>query len=476
MVRRAATLAIAALLAGCATVGPDHHVPDSAAVRSPAAQGAFLSGGAATVAQPLSDHWWRLFDDPVLDGLIGRGLEANSDLRMAQANLERGLALLDARGAGREWQGSLAADSSYAQRSAQAELSPVKPPTRQIYNAGLAVSYDLDLFGGLRRGIEAASAEAEAAVAARDLVRVTIAAEITRAYMDICNAGFQRDVLDRSIALQERGVALTQALIRHGRAAPYELDRRQMALAAGRARRPRLVARQRDALFRLATLLGQTPAEADGDLLSCRRPLGLAGTVPVGDGQALLKRRPDIRMAERRLAAATARIGVETATLYPDIRFGASLGSTGAASDFLSPLTNRFGIGPSISWALNRHAVRARIDAAEAEARMALAAFDGVVLRALGEVESALGAYAASLEQQQGLDLARARAERVAGQTARLRRGGKIAELPAIEAERDLVTAEQAAAEGRAAINADQVALFLALGGGWTVPPPDGAE
>ena len=460
------------LLAGCAAVGPDYHVPDQALVRSPEAQGAFTSGGSVTTAQPLPDHWWKLFKEPALDTLVTQALSANTDLRMAEANLERSYALLEARGASRELQGSLAADTSYAQRSAEAELSHVKPPTREIYNAGITVSYDLDLFGGLRRGIEAASADTEAAVAARDLVRVNVAAETTRAYMDICNAGYQQDMLNRSIALQLRGIALTRILIRYGRAVTYELDRRQGALDGTRARLPRLVARQRNALFRLTALQGKPPSEADTALLACHRSLELAQLVPVGDGQALLRRRPDIRMAERRLAAATARIGVETAALYPDIHLGASLGSTGAATDFLSPLTNRFGIGPSISWVINRHSARAQVNAAEAHSRMELAAFDGVVLKALREVEIALNSYAAGIEQQQGLERARQEATRVARQTGLLRRGGKIAELPAIEAERDAVAAEQAAADGRIAMSEDQIALFLALGGGWTPLAP----
>lgn len=468
MVRRAATLFAAALLAGCAAVGPNYHLPEAAAVRAPEAQGAFLSGGTAATAAPLPDHWWTLYDDPLLDGLVERALAANTDLRIAEANLDRSLALLDQREAGREIQGGANVETSWAQRSAEAELQHVKPPTRQIYNAGLGVSYDLDLFGGLRRGIEAASADAEAAVAARDLVRVNVAAETARAYADICNAGHQIDVLGRAIALQERGVGLTRTLIAHGRAAPYELDRRQGLLETSRARLPRLAARQRNALLRVTALAGAMPAQADAGLLQCRRPLELARAVPAGDGEALLRRRPDIRMAERRLAATTARIGVATADLYPSIRIGASIGSTGAAADAFSPLTNRFGIGPLIDWTLNRHAARARIAATEAQGRADLAAFDGVVLAALREVETALVGYAAGLDRQASLDRARDDAARVAAQTAQLRRGGRIAELPALEAERDLAAAEQAAAEGRAALNEEQIALFLALGGGWT--------
>lgn len=158
MVRRGLFPLLALSLAGCKAVGPDYRVPAAAAVDTPEAQGEFLSARSVTADAPLPDHWWQLFNDALLDGLITRALAANTDLRVADANLERSLALLSVRGADRDWQGNLAAETSYAQRSAEAELSHVQPPRRQIYNAGLAFSYDLDLFGGLRRGIEAASA------------------------------------------------------------------------------------------------------------------------------------------------------------------------------------------------------------------------------------------------------------------------------------------------------------------------------
>lgn len=467
MVRGAHYLGLVVLLGGCASVGPDYHVPRAAMINAPGAAQPFLSGTLATKAEPLPDHWWELYDNPALDALIEKALETNTDLRVAEANLQRALALLDARGSSREIQGSLNAETSYAQRSGEAELQHVQPPVRQIYNAGVSVSYDLDLFGRLKRGIEAASADMEAAVAARDLARVNVAAETARAYADVCNGGYQIDVLMRSIALQEKGIQITGVLVRNGRAAPYELDRRGAALAGNRARLPRLAAGRRNAVFRIAALQGKVPSQADMGLLDCRRPLELAQVMPVGDGQALLKRRPDIRMAERRLAASTARIGVETAALYPDIRLGASAGSTGAVADILSPLTNRFGFGPLIGWTLNRHAARARIAAAQAQGSADLAAFDGAVVKALREVEAALNSYDAGLQQQQELDEAREEAERVARRITQLRRGGKIAELPTVEAERDLVIAEQAAAEGRAAVNNDQITLFLALGGGW---------
>lgn len=337
-----------------------------------------------------------------------------------------------------------------------------------IYNTGIAVSYDLDLFGGLKRGIEAASADADAAIAARDLVRVNVAAETARAYADLCNSGFQTDVLNRSLAWQEKGIHLTGILVRYGRLAPYELDRRQALLDAGKSHLPRLAARQRNALLRITALTGRLPAEADSALLACHHPLDLTRPIPVGDGQALLKRRPDIRMAERHLAASTARIGVATAALYPDIKLGATIGSTGVGSDLFSPLTNRYGLGPQVSWVINRHAVRAQIKAADAQSQADLAAFDGTVIKSLREVEAALNTYTADTDQHRSLQQSRDEAARVAQRTEQLRRGGRIPELPAVEANRDLLAAEQALAESEASLNDDQVTLFLSLGGGWS--------
>jgi NodT family efflux transporter outer membrane factor (OMF) lipoprotein len=470
VVKRALSFLSITLLAGCAVVGPDYHVPEGAMISQSGVQGDFLSGKAVANAEPLPERWWTLYNDPALDALVVQALQANTDLRVAEANLQRSVALLDARGASRELQGSVNADTSYAQRSAEAELQHVQPPTRQIYNAGIGVSYDLDLFGGLRRGIEAASADSEAAAAARDLVRVNVAAETTRAYAEICNSGSQIDLLNSVVALQAKGVALTRVLVSHGRVAPYELDRRQAALDLTRSRVPRLAARQRNALFRVTALLGRTPSEADLALLSCHHALQMTQILPVGDGQAMLKRRPDIRMAERRLAASTARIGVATADLYPDIKLGASIGSTGATADFLSPLTNRFGLGPLISWTINRHAVRGNIEAATAQGQADLAAFDGVVIKALREVESSLTSYAAGIDQLNNLERSRDEAARAAQRTKPSRRGGKVGERPAIDAERDFIAGQQAVAAGKAAMNEDQIALFLALGGGWAIP------
>ncbi|MDE1915249.1 MAG: efflux transporter outer membrane subunit [Sphingomonadales bacterium] len=457
-------------LAACAPVGPTYHLPVTAAVARPSAQWDFLGAGAASATtpdQPLPADWWRLYDDPRLDALIARALAANTDLRVADANLRRAMALLGESEARRQVQGGLSAQTGWTQRSAEQVLSHTQPAEKGTYDMDASVSYDLDLFGGLRRGIEAAHADSEAARAARDLARVNIVAQTARAYADICNLGYEADVLTRLIAAQQEVADLTRKSAAHGRAAPLDEDRHQVLVDTARAKMPGLLAGQKAALFRLAALLGQTPAEADMSLLQCHAPLVLRAPMPVGDGRALLARRPDIRLTERQLAADTARIGVATAALYPDISLGASLGSTGLTDDLLSPLTNRFSIGPSIHWTLNRNAARARIAATRAGADADLARFDGAVLAALRDVESALATYAGDLDREAALRAASADATRAAGRLDRLRRGGRVGGIVAVEAERDAIAAQEALAANAADLSHDQIALFLALGGGW---------
>jgi NodT family efflux transporter outer membrane factor (OMF) lipoprotein len=465
--RRLLVWILCLVLSGCAEVGPDYRVPPGAIVNAPAANGAFVSGGSAVSETPLPDQWWHLFDDPVLDGLIEKALASNVDLKAAQANLERSDALLAEVRTNREISATADAETSYTQQSAEQVLSHVEPPRHEIYNVGITMSYDLDLFGGIRRGIEAASAENEAAVAARDLVRVNVAAETARAYSDLCNAGNQIDVLQRVIAIQQQSLALTRELIMHGRAASFEEGRQLGPIESSQAQLAPLRARQLNAAFRLATLMGAPPKQYDHSLLACQTPLKLASLLPTGDGQALLKRRPDVRAAERRLAASTAEVGVATAELYPDIKIGATIGSTGAASSFFTPLTNRFAVGPMVSWDLHRSAIRDRISAAQAQTRASLAHFDSVVLTALRETETSLDTYSAALDQLQHLKDARDEALQVAQRTNELRRGGKVGGLVALDAERTEVSADIVVAFAQADVNNDQITAFLALGGGW---------
>jgi outer membrane protein TolC len=221
-------------------------------------------------------------------------------------------------------------------------------------------------------------------------------------------------------------------------------------------------------LFRLATLMGSVPRDFPAEVANCVQPPRVTTVLPVGDGAALLRRRPDVRQAERDLAASTARIGVAVADLYPKISFGLSAVSAGPIGDFGKRDTFAWNVGPLISWSVpNTGVVRARIAQAEAGSRINFAKFDGTVLTALRETETALDTYSHELERQASLQAARDASANVAEQARRLYQGGRTGYLDALDAERSLAASEATLAASKAQLADDQIALFLALGGGW---------
>ena len=414
-------------------------------------------------------HWWRLYNDPTLDGLVEQALAANTDLRVASANLERAQAALRETQAQQQPSLGVNASPTFGHVSGIQELAPgIDPPNRWSYSAGASMSYQLDLFGQIRRAVEASSADAQSAQAAYDATRVTVAAETARAYANLCAAGMQLASAQHSVKVQQESLDAVSRLQRAGRGTALDVTRARSQLEQLQANLPPFQAQQRTALYRLAALTGKTPAEIPASLLQCAAAPKLAQTIPVGDGAQLLRRRPDIRQAERSLAAATARIGVATADLYPKITLGLSGASGGPAAMFGDRGTFSWSVGPLISWTLpNTGAVQARIAEAEANTRAAVARFDASVLNALRETESALVVYARQLDRDASLQAARDQAAVAASQARQLFQYGKTDYLTVLDAERTLATNESALAASQAELSNDQIAVFLALGGGW---------
>jgi multidrug efflux system outer membrane protein len=239
---------------------------------------------------------------------------------------------------------------------------------------------------------------------------------------------------------------------------------------------PGLRAAQRNALLQLAVLTGRAPAQYDVDLESCNAPPRLLSPLAVGDGAALLKRRPDVRQAERLLASSTAEIGVATAQLYPDIQLGFSAGSIGLTKDIFTSPTNFWNLGVIVNWQANQNSTRAKIAAANAGAKLALANFDGTVLKALREVESALNNYVHDLQREGSAMASRDQAKRATEEAQRLEFGGRANELAVLDAQRTLASAELSLAQIQATISNDQIAIFLSLGGGWQSIPSSGVK
>jgi len=467
-------LALATALAGCAIhpVGPDYRVPDAAVVKRPGAAAPFAaaSGASAPFADaPLPAHWWRLYRDPKLDALVEKALAHNTDLRVALANLQKAEDQDQAVQGGRKPQVAADFAPGFGHASGLTYLAPnYVPPSGWQYEGGLSLSYQLDLFGKLQRAIEASRDDTDAARAALDLVRVNVAAGTARAYADACASGLRIASAERSTDLQQQALDISVRLQEAGRVGITDAARARSQLASLKAAIPPLQARRQAALYRLATLTGELPQDFDRDVAQCATPPHVVGTIPVGDGAALLRRRPDIRQSERQLAAATATIGVVTADLYPRVSLGVQLGSASLGNDFLGKDSFSYNAGPLISWSVpNTGVVRAHIAQANAGADAALARFDGTVLAALRETQTALDAYARELDRHAALQAARDESASVAAQARRLYQSGRTGYLDALDAERGLAGTEATLAASDAELADDQVALFLALGGGW---------
>ena len=465
MIRRIASAAAALALAGC-MVGPNYRSP---APQQPA-QAPFLSGNspAFTQDQPPG-RWWSLFADPVLDRLVEEALGNNTDLRVASANLRRARAVLQETRSGLFPSASLNASATY-QRQSGDQLGFQGTATQgESYDAGIDASYQVDLFGRIRRAIEATSAEVGAAQAAVDLSRVTVAAETARAYADACAAGRQLAVARETVRIQEETFDLTRRLFEGGRGTALETGQAGALLEQVKATVPTLEAQRQTALFRLSVLTGRPPADFPREVAACEAAPQLARPIPVGDGASLLARRPDVRQAERELAAATARIGVATAALYPSVTLGGSIGTSATSlSGLASGDSFRFSIGPLISWEFTNLVVgRARLAAAEAGADRTLANFEGTWFRALEETESALTRYARELDRREALRRGRAQSAEAA-RVARLRyQAGRDSFQVVLDAQRSLALLEAELARSEAQLSDHLVSLFLALGGGW---------
>lgn len=472
---RLALLGFGLLLSAC-QVGPDYQLPKDAALQRPDLQGELAGKGANVVSAPVPGDWWRLYLDPRLDQLVQQALASSTDLRVAAANLARARAQVDEAQAAGGWSGGVKAGVERLQESGEAFLLPEKVPVANVGNLSISTSYQFDLFGTLQRGIEAAKANADATQAAADIARITLVADVVRAYTQVCAANEEREIAEHSLGLQAQSTELTQRLRDAGRGDETQVTRSQTQFKSLRAELPRYEAARQSGLFRLSMLLARPVDQLPAGTASCAELPHIAQLLPVGDGAALLKRRPDVRQAERHLAAATAQIGVATGALYPDISIGATVGTVGILDNLGKASTNRWGFGPVISWTVPANGARERIREAEATSQAALAHFDGVVLNAIRETQTGLAQYSAQLQRRDALADAEQSAQVAADQTHRFFQAGRASFLADLQATRTYTDMRAQLAAANTQVAMSQIDLFLALGGGWesgrTQAPP----
>lgn len=469
---------------GACAVGPDYRPPAMPEAANQPFREAVTTGGVSTA--PASSTWWTLYSDPILSRLIDDAFRYNTDIRVAAANLRLARAQLSEARGGLLPTTDLSA--SYSRR--RLGTDQLVPPTGgaaaaskpehsdfDFYQAGFDASYEVDVFGRVSRSIAAARADAQATQATLEGIKISIAAQVAQSYADACGAAMQADVARETASLAADTRDLTQHLLEAGRGTQRDVDQANVLVEQAKAQVPGFEGERRAQLYALAALTGRPPAEIDVEASACRIVPKLKTQIPIGDGAALLARRPDVRAAERKLAADTARIGVATASLFPSVTLAgsASLGAP-KISNVGSAASFAYSFGPLISWTFPNFTVaRARIRQARAGSDASLAEFQGTILTALRETEQALARYSAALEQNAALARATASAESAADQTKQRFDSGRDNFLDLLVAEQNRAAARQALAQSDTNVANLQVSLFKALGGGWeSAPPPLG--
>ncbi|TWB08790.1 NodT family efflux transporter outer membrane factor (OMF) lipoprotein [Nitrospirillum amazonense] len=421
--------------------------------------------------------WWRLYREPALDALVEEALTNNRDLRAASANLLQARSTLsEARG--ELWpttnlSGGAGEGSTLEDQIAAASEGTDKIRTGPRFDIGTSISWELDLFGRLRSTVKAAEADMQGSAALEDGVRVAVAAGVSGAWLDACGYAHRADVARQSLELAQRGRDLAERLVAAGSGLPVDVLRADAVVEQASATIPMLDAKRHNALADLAVLTGHPPAEIPSAAAACRRLPSITTPLPIGDGLTLLRRRPDIRAAEQKLAADTARIGVAVTDLYPRISLdGGATISSPTVGGIASRNNLVWHVGPLLSWNFpNISAARARIRYARAGEAMGLADFDATILRALKEVNQTAEDYGAALRRQGDLRAAADRSARADRLMQIQRSAGAATALEALDAERADIDAQAALAAADSDVTTTQVALFKALGGGWENAP-----
>lgn len=457
------------VLAGCA-VGPDYAPPLPPPLSASQFSGGAGQSHAGLVPGTVEVEWWRTFDEPALVTLIQRALAANHDVGLAAARLAQATALLreDRQGYLPQGGAALAYEKS---RLSKSETLPGQPRRSESYRASVDASWEIDLFGRVRRSVEAAQAQAGSREALLRGVQAGVAAAVAATWFELGGIEAELAVVASIRQSQRDSLALVERLVSAGAASELDRLRAEALLRSVEVAAPELERRRAASVNALAVLLGEVPQTFSLPAATPASEALTVRTIAVGDPATLLARRADIAAAERNLAAATARIGIATAGLYPEVQVAGSIGLVAGSLDALGDAGMQSGfVGPVIRWNLfDAGRVRARIAASEARTREALIAYDQTVLRALQETDDAFKAYGTA-GSTLGLRLLESVANREAARLARLQfSAGAGLYLDVLEAERADFASRRALAVARTNQRLAVVSIYKALGGGWEV-------
>lgn len=474
----------AALLVGACTVGPDYHPPETPV---PPAYGEPQAGVPGAAVDPA--RWWSAFGDPQLDALVERALKDNPDIAVAVSRVRQArLQEIGARAAGKPTVNA-AADVNHVEFSKNAGFSSlarlfsggsgggsstpsgVALPGSGIttYALGFDASWELDLFGGDRRGVEASVARTDAAIWTRRDAAVTLAAEVAQAYFALRLDQEQVGIIEQELVRERRALEIAENSAKVGLVPNIDVTRQRGTLTALEARLEPIRADARMRVHALGILIGQPPEALDAELSAPAQPLAVLPVVPAGLPSDLLRRRPDIRAAERQLAASTADIGVAVSDLYPKFSLtgAAQLISTSLGNLFTGDSLQLSGTGgvsfPLLDWGRRKATVNVRKEQRE----QAYAQYRATVLGALRDVEDPLARIDAERRRNAALKRAVADAESTAHAVEAQYRTGFVAQDSLLNAENQVLSAREQVAASDAQLRQDTAALFKAIGGGW---------
>jgi multidrug efflux system outer membrane protein len=454
----------AVLLTSACAVGPNYQAPQAAPV-------AYLNADANSfnaAANPEA-NWWGLFGDPVLDKLEAQALAGNLGLRVAADRMEQARALF--RDARLDKAPRITSNAGYTANKEQVPGFTTTPIHTNSYTVGLDAAWEIDLFGHVQHEVEAAHADAEAARADLRGAQVSIAAEVAETYFDLRGAQARLAVARSNLESQSETLRLTQVRFDVGNENALALASVQARLNAIEAAIPAFAAEEKAANYRLAVLTGQRPGALDQLLAPQVGPApALVQPLPIGDAADLLRRRPDVQAAERRLAAQTARVGVATADLFPRVSVTGFIGFLSGDFSSLAQAGGRaWSIAPTVTWpALDLGGARARLQNQTFGADATLAQYDQTVLTALADLETAFVAYGQQQAEVKSLT-DQVTASRRASDLAQIQyKEGRIDFLVLLDAQRTSLAAEDALATAETGVNTAVVGVYKALGGGWT--------
>jgi len=467
---RMAAALLALVCTGCA-VGPDYVAPQ---ISAPQAWNAELRSGAT--AQPADPQvlasWWTTLNDPILTDLIRRAFQGNLDLKKSKARVREARARRGINQADLLPTLNATASGTYSRGSANVstDRGSVEVSARESYSVGLDAGWEVDVFGGVRRSVEAATAELQASGEDLRNVLVSLLGEVALNYIEMRTFQVRLAVAEANLAAQSETYELTAIRVQAGLTTALDLEQAKYNLESTRSQIPTLQSGLEEAKNRLAILLGEDPGAVHAEL-SARQTIPVPPLeVAVGVPADLLRRRPDVRQAERKLAAQTAQIGVATAELYPKFSLVGSIGLSALdLTNLLSATSRAYSIGPSVSWRLfDAGAVRKNIEVQSALQEQALIQYEAAVLTALEEVENALVAFVAGQRRRESLRNATQAAERAVALAQAQYGAGMVDFLRVLDAQRSLLSLQDQLAQSEGTITSNVVRLYKALGGGWT--------